>query len=209
VADQLFALEALGIQRFSIIAVSGGTPHALALREQARDRVIKTALVSGLWNPTDPAILATMNRANRTFLQMGYRYPALTRLAVGCIATTWRFAPALAAIWFAIWLPKADRAIIRRREVAVVMAANLQQALCSGVSGVCQEFSRIAARHAVPSAAAQGSLQIWHGGDDDYVPISMGQALARHTSAPFVLVPNAGHFMVIDIIDQIFDWLTE
>jgi pimeloyl-ACP methyl ester carboxylesterase len=207
VADQLFALEALGVKEFSIIAVSSGTPHALALRELASSRVLKTAIVSGLWNPADSVATRSMNIANRTFLRMGCRYPTFTVFAVACLAKMWRAFPALAAGWFALWLPKPDRAILQRRDVARVMAANLREALRCGVSGVCQDFLRIASAHPPPSVSPTGSFQIWHGEDDDYVPVSMGQALAHHTDSRLVLIPHAGHFVVVDILDQILDWV--
>ena len=196
----------LGVDRFGVLGVSGGTPTAVAAAALLPDRVTQLVVVSGVAPMYDPEALSGMHWVNRGLLKIGQRCGALGRFSIGAIATVWRMLPGAAALWFASVLPKADMDIVTRPEVGVVLARNIKESLRPGVQGVMTEFSLLLSdwRGLLPKVSAPTS--IWHGDEDTYVPISMAEIL--HKSIPqsrFQQVKGGGHFMIVDTLRPVLE----
>jgi pimeloyl-ACP methyl ester carboxylesterase len=192
--------------QYGILGVSGGTPTAVAAAALLPEEVTRLVVVSGVAPMHDPEALAGMNWVNRGLLRLGQRFEWLGRGSVGAIAVLWRTVPGAAQLWFASVLPKADREIVHRPEVGVILARNIQESLRPGTRGVVTEFSLLLSdwRGLPPKVVAPTS--IWHGDEDSYVPISMAQIL--HKSIPhsiFQQVKGGGHFMIIDRLRAVLE----
>jgi pimeloyl-ACP methyl ester carboxylesterase len=47
---------------------------------------------------------------------------------------------------------------------------------------------------------------IWHGDSDTYVPLKMGQSVHHGIKGSEIkIVPNGGHFMVVNMLDRLFE----
>lgn len=205
----LEALGLLGISNFDIITVSGGTPYGVAFANRSVDRVGKLALISPFWNPSDDHI-REMTFANRFLLSMGKRYPGLTRAAVGVLGWTWKTFPMFARAWFGAILPSVDRKILLRRSVAPIMNENLAQSLCLGAKGIVKEFTRMTDPWTLSASRVSVPARVWHGTADDYVPLAMARSLADDIpGGTLTLVEGGGHFMLVELLDEVFDWCIE
>lgn len=196
----------LGVARYGILGVSGGTPTAIAAAALLPEEVSQLVVVSGVAPMHAPEALEGMHWVNRTLLRIGQRFEWLGRISIGAIAALWRSVPGAAQFWFASVLPKADREIVHRPEVGVILARNIQESLRPGVRGVVTEFLLLLSdwRGLPPKVAVPTS--IWHGDQDTYVPISMAKIL--HKSIPqsrFQQVEGGGHFMIVDRLRPVLE----
>lgn len=192
------------IPRFSILGVSGGTPTAVAAAALLSSRVSSLTIVSGISPIKSSSDLVGMNTVNRFFLTMGRKLPCMAKGIVWCLAQLWRTYPRVVMLWFGMLLPKADRRLVSQREVGVILATNIKEALSQGVRGAVSEFmllisdwNSLLSKIAVPTA-------IWHGDADTYVPVAMGENL--HRSIPgstFHKVVDGGHFMILDTMSEV------
>ncbi len=196
----------LGVDRFGVLGVSGGTPTAVAAAALLPERVTQLVVVSGIAPLHDPEALSGMHWVNRGLLLIGQRCGPLGRVSVGSIATIWRSIPGAAELWFASVLPHADKEIVTRPEVGVVLARNIKESLRQGVRGAMTEFSLLLSDwRGIPPRVCVPTT-IWHGDQDTYVPLSMAKIL--HKSIPksrFQQVEGGGHFMIIDRLRAVLE----
>lgn len=204
--DVRLVADALGVSDFGVLGVSGGTPTAVATAALLSERVSRLAVVSGMGPTHEPGALDGMHWLNKGILRAGQRFEGLGQLTVGAIATLWRTVPGAAEVWFSSVLPAADRPIVTRSEVGVVLARNVKESLRPGVRGVMTEFSLLLSdwRGLPPKVTAPTT--IWHGDEDTYVPISMAKIL--HKMIPqsrFEQVKGGGHFMIVDRLRPVLE----
>ena len=201
--DYLDVLNFLGTNKFSIIGVSGGTPYALALCLLGRERIIKCSIISGTAPFTEPDLLCGMNFANRLLIQLGLFSKSISRSVVWGIGHAWRGVPGLAKLWFSLLIPKADLSIMKRPRVAAVFSRNVEEALKQGVRGVCDDFNLMTSPWQIKIEDIQVPTEIWHGDQDDYVPLSAGEYLRdKIPNSKFKVVSGGGHFILVDLIKE-------
>jgi pimeloyl-ACP methyl ester carboxylesterase len=154
----------------------------------------------------EPGALEGMHWVNKGLLRAGQQFGGLGRLAVGAIAVLWRTVPGAAEVWFSSVLPAADRPIVTRSEVGVVLARNVKESLRPGVRGVMTEFSLLLSDWRELPSKVTVPTTIWHGDEDTYVPISMAKIL--HKMIPqsrFEQVKGGGHFMIVDRLRPVLE----
>ena len=201
--DVQLVADHLGVKRFSVLGVSGGTPTAVAAAATLPERVSSLVIVSGI-APVDSQTLYGMNFANRVLLALGRRIPWLARGCVWGIAQVWRTFPVLIPVWFGALLPAVDRAIIRRREVGIILARTIKEALSQGVRGAVSEFMLLTSDWQTLLSQVRVPTTVWHGDADSYVPLTMGERIHRGIAgSSFRKVEGGGHFMILDTIGEV------
>ncbi len=202
------AAEQLGIQRFSVLGVSGGGPYVAACGAKIPELLTRAAIVSG-WGPVDkPAARAGLRWSTRVTLAIWRRIPLLVRFALWYLALNARLFPRLALGFARRQLPPPDQRIVDRPEVRAMMLATLREIFRKGSRGLAREawlFSR--PWRFRPEDIAVDVL-VWHGGADLTVPPSMGRYMAgaiprSHTK----YLPDEGHLMVFDHLEEILSAL--
>jgi pimeloyl-ACP methyl ester carboxylesterase len=196
----------LGVERFGILGVSGGSPTAIAAAGELSDRVTTLSVVSGVSPIQDRYVLSGMNFANRGLLRIGGVVPGIGKGVIAMLASLWRLNPIVAQLWFRMLLPEPDLAIGRRPEVSRVMVRAIREGLRQGVQGAANDFELLLSdwRHLVERVRVPS--HVWHGDVDTYVPLAMGQLLARGIpGAVFHKVEGGGHFMIVDRLVEILE----
>lgn len=194
----------IGASRFGILGVSGGTPTAVAAAGVLGDRVAKLTIVSGVAPMGLPGALRGMNSANKLLIKMGQCSKLLGKLSITSVAAIWKAMPSTVSLWFGVLLPKADIEIVRRPEVAVVMARNMREALRQGVKGAVSEYMLLLSDWSPLLSRVTVQTSIWHGDADTYVPIGMAGILAQGIQgSSFYTVEGGGHFMIVDRLEPI------
>src|SRR5271166_3099014 len=79
VDDVADVASALDLGEFSVIGISGGTPYALAVLHRLGRRVRTATVISGMGPMRLKGVLDGMDRRRRIVLEIGSRYPHLTR----------------------------------------------------------------------------------------------------------------------------------
>jgi len=206
--DVLLAADHLGIEKFSVLAVSGGTPGAVAVASKAPDRVHSLTIISGLGPVLIPGALHGMNWVNRRIIQLAQRRPRFSRTLLHCIASSWRTTPIVATLWFATLLPRYDLGIVRRQSVASILSGTLRDAMRNGVAGVVSDFETLVSDWEGMLRDVRAPTHIWHGDCDTYVPMGMAHMMHERIKGSTIrIVPGGGHFMIVDLLPEILGGL--
>jgi pimeloyl-ACP methyl ester carboxylesterase len=181
-ADVAEFADNLGIDRFSVVGVSGGGPYALACAFAIPNRLSACGIVAGagiagpflsLLSRTLPFVLTP---AIRPFLRDQKRAATALRL-------------------FALSWPKPDRDALDRPAVSEALAASLAEAFRQGSKGPALEAAILGRPWGFALEDVRHSnLHLWHGGRDRQVAIATGRAVAqglRGCNAAYY--PHEGH----------------
>lgn len=197
------------IESFSVLGVSGGTPTAVAAAALLAERVERLIVVSGVGSVWAKGALAGMNPVNASIIRLGMASRWVAKGAIALLATMWRTAPITAKLWFAALLPRADLGIVQRRDIGLIMAKNLNEALRQGVRGTVTDFEMLLSDWSSFATQVRAPTAIWHGEADTYVPIAMARNLhERIPHSIFHQVEGGGHFMIVDRLPSILDCAT-
>jgi pimeloyl-ACP methyl ester carboxylesterase len=194
------------IESFSVLGISGGAPTAVAAAALLSERVNTLIVVSGVGAVSAKGALEGMNPVNAAILRAGMSVRWAAKGAIAFLATMWRVAPVTAKLWFAALLPSADLSIVKRRDIGLIMAKNLHEALRQGVRGTVTDFEMLLSDWSALIPHVRAPTAIWHGDADTYVPIAMAKNL--HEGIPhstFHQVEGGGHFMIVDRLASILE----
>ena len=193
--------DGLGLERFSLLGISGGAPYALACAWALGDRIRKTAIVCGIGPPEargmDQGMMARLLKAGR----LRFAYMPLALLA------RLRLRSRGGEEWFLEF-----RRRIRERtgngvpkEAAAATDAfsrhlyrSWQEGFRHSTSGLISDARIYASKWPFALHEVKATVHLWHGVDDRIVPVDVG----HYYSA---LLPNVethieegeGHFSVI------------
>jgi pimeloyl-ACP methyl ester carboxylesterase len=196
--------DALGIDRFAVAGVSGGSPYAAACAALLPERV--TAL--GLISPIGP--MAGVDEPPR--IGPGHYFafrlaPKLTPLMAGLFGIgrlAFLYAPDLI---FQVLLSRAapsDRAILRRADVRRNLLAGVAEGCRPGVAASLQEMRIFSRPWNVPFANIQAPALLWQGLGDRNVPVSaalrLGQLIPR---CRISRIEGGGHYWIFDNIGNV------
>jgi pimeloyl-ACP methyl ester carboxylesterase len=202
--------QALGLEEFSLIGISGGAPYALAALSQLRRRVRTVTLISGMGPMRLAGALDGMDYRRRFFLEAGSRYPQLARRAFQKASDRFRANPErfLARLITTWSVP--DQMLFQRREVFDLFLQDLHQVFTegNGAEGLAQELALYRnAGFTLGDLPRDQRITLWHGLSDTIVPPAMAWRMAQalpNCEAHFV---PGGHFMAIDAAERIVDRL--
>ncbi|MEA2621324.1 MAG: hypothetical protein QOH61_234 [Chloroflexota bacterium] len=198
-ADVKELVDALGIDRFAVLAWSGGGPYALACAWAMPDRVSAIGLVSSaapLAGVRDATYLYRMHRvASRA---AGYA-PWMIRLAMWRWARGQRSDPQRHLDEAIESMIEADQQILADPRLRAVMIANATELHRQGGKGLYDEALIMARRWGFPLESVSVPVRVWHGEADVTVPAEMGRYLARVLpDCQATFYPGEGHHLLYD-----------
>jgi pimeloyl-ACP methyl ester carboxylesterase len=212
VADVEDVAKALGLDQFSVIGISGGTPYALAVLFLLPNRVVTTTIISGMGPTRIKGGLHGMERRRRIFLETGSRAPIFARRAFSEAGDRFRadpekFLDRLVATW-----SRSDRTLFRRRDVFELFLKDLHSVFTEGrgAETLAHELA-LYRNYGVPlvELPAHKRITLWQGLDDAIVPPSMAWSMTRVLPNRETHFVSGGHFMAIERADDIIARLKE
>jgi pimeloyl-ACP methyl ester carboxylesterase len=187
----------LGLERFSIVAWSGGGPYGLACGHALAGRVGAIAAVSPaapLAAPEDPGYLRWRDRHA---VRVAGRAPWVIRLAM------WHWGRGQrrdAEAFFEKSVAEmcaADQAVLAEPELRSRMIANSAELYRQGGRGMYDEALVLTKPWGFDPAAVGVPVHIWQGGRDDTVPMAMARHLAEVIpGARMNMYPDEGHHLL-------------
>lgn len=194
----------LGLERFPIVAFSGGAPYALACACRSPDRVSAVALVSPLGRADLPGVADEM--ATARFMKLARRSPLAMGLIYSYIARKARRDPDAAHERFFRDSARVDRAVLDRPEVKSSWMPALVEAAHTGGRGLAEDMRVVQRPWGLDPADVRVPVRLWHGRRDRIVPPS-------HAERWVELLPDCratwyegeGHFLIQDHFDEILD----
>ena len=189
-------LDHLEAPRCVVAGASGGGPHALATAALLPDRVAGVLTVAGAapFDVPDLDFLAGMGEQNiEEFGAAIDGEPACRAFLEAAEPELRDPAPADIIASLHTLLPEVDRAVITD-ELGEDMAANLREALSTGVDGWLDDDLAFVRGWGFDLASVRVPAFVWQGSADLMVPIAHGRWVGEHLPAANVhLVDGAGH----------------
>jgi pimeloyl-ACP methyl ester carboxylesterase len=209
--DDVVALaDYLGLERFSVLSISGGGAYAAACAWKIPERLAAVSLVSAMGPADASQAIANMPRLNRLMLMLAKWSEALVSLPAAVLVALARHRPAWFLAVLNAHLPAVDRATYVRPEVQTAIRVDIAEAFRAGGQGAVRDIVLLANPWGFGLHEIRVPVQLWHGEQDATVPVPIGQALAAalpHCQAHFV--PDAGHFLIMDRWQQILTDLVQ
>lgn len=188
----------LGLERFSVIGLSGGGPHACATMACQPDRVVKGCLLVPMGPLHAKLGVMRMNPVQRLMAEATPLYPMLTQMALKTLCPLAHAAPGLViSLMRHLFLPDCDQRALDATGLQPVLVKNMAEALSAGAQGMYQDGLRFLEPWHKTLNAIQCPVKIWHGHDDNIVPIEFGKYLAKMIpDAESYWLAHEGHFSV-------------
>lgn len=184
------AADLLGLDRFSVLGASGGSPFALACAYSLADRIDRVGIVAGIAPPETPGMSRAAALANEhpSSLLRAFRYGSLSFATRAGLAGTLtrRLIDSLGpADRLALASPPATRTL-----EMVVLEAFAQRGRAATL-----EAGLFMQPWDFDPALIRQPVRLWHGSDDTRIPVEVAEALAgRIPNTECVVWPHHGHF---------------
>lgn len=198
--------DALGIDRFGVLGVSGGGPYVAATTVRLRDRLHCACIVCGLGPLDEEAALEGMLAHNRLGLLAARRAPWLAVPILSMVAPIARRAPGRLVDRLVRRATKPDQRFFENPEHRAAFQDTFREAFRQGSRGPAWDVRLYARPWGFDLADVGVAVDLWHGGDDVVVPIAMGRVVAQRMPLSRPRFHDAdGHFSVVaDRVEDIF-----
>jgi pimeloyl-ACP methyl ester carboxylesterase len=194
----------LGLDRFAVMGISGGGPHAAACARFLADRVSAAALLSGVGSVAEAGSEAGMMRPNQLFARVARRAPMANALVFGLVARLGRRAPDRALGMMAKSAPAADAAALEDPLVRAAFRRDLLHASATTGRAAAQDFGLFARDWGFRLEDIAVPVHVWQADEDVNVPLAHAQRQAAAIpGAVLHVVPGEGHLMCIGHLEEI------
>lgn len=209
--DDVVALaDALGLDQFAVVGVSGGGPGTLACAWKIPERLNYVAVLSSPGPPTE-SILGAMSRVNRNAYRVARRAPWLMRLNIRFLASLQRRNIDSYLDKMSGKLSAIDKAALSRPQVRdAVREAMSPAAVPHAAKGYAQDVINQARPWPFPLTGITIPVNVWQPEDDTSVPPVVGRYFGSELPDGRVhLIPEAGHLWHIEHFAPVLDAVLE
>ncbi len=197
-ADIEVVVDRLGIDRFGVVGVSGGGPHALACAHWFGERLTGCCVVSGTapndfdgWNDG-------MMPVNRVLTGANARSERLGRIIQNAFVGLARRRPDQTMDQILKSAPASDRVVLERPEVREWLLADLAGSSATTGDAAAQDFALIMRPWGFDLAELTIPIDFWQGDADVNVPPSHGSRQAEAVqNGTLHECPGEGHFLLV------------
>ncbi len=191
--DVVELMDRLQVDRFAVLAVSGGGPYGDACAFKIPERLAAVGIVSGM-GPAD----APGAKKGGSWTLPGkpglIRKPLLALMVKGLLQAPERFETQIEGT-----VSEPDRKLMAERpELKKMIVESWREAFRSGIGGVNHESGLYARPWGFRLQAIAVEVQLWHGENDNNVPGSVGHYVAEAIpSCRAAFLEGEGHFTLI------------
>jgi pimeloyl-ACP methyl ester carboxylesterase len=207
-ADVRHFTNALAIERFALIGLSGGGPYVLACAHDLPDRVAGAAVLGGLGPVRGDDAADSYTKLLRWLAPV--LVPARGPLACAFSNALGALRPvADQALWLYMHLgPRADRPVFERPEMADMFKADILGGLGGGMRGPIYDLALFTRHWGFSLRDITVPVRFWQGDADVIVPFNHGEHQAGLVRDGKLFVrPGEGHFAGFTAIDHVLDEL--
>jgi pimeloyl-ACP methyl ester carboxylesterase len=206
--DVVQAAAAFGFDRFAILGLSFGGPHALACALRIPERLTTVAIVSSVGPFQAPGATDGMGPSLRVLLGSIRRFSGTARVAMWLATQVTRRAPAQFNWLQSRGAAQADQAVTASPSFKAYAARHVSEVFRQGSRGPAHELVLVVRPWGFRPEDIAMEVQLWQGEADVMVPPSMGRYLSEalpNCRARFC--PGEGHLMLIEHMDEILSAL--
>jgi pimeloyl-ACP methyl ester carboxylesterase len=199
VAEDVAAVaDELGFNRFAVMGVSGGGPHALACGALLAHRVTRAVVMvtPAPYGDDDFDFLEGMTKSNVSEFSAALAGPDEIAKYLAPYVEMLKTNPEAVLDEISAELPPPDQAMQARPEVRQMLVANWQEATRQGAAGWMDDDLAFTRPWGFDLADVAVEVRMWHGELDVLSPRSHGERVAeRLPNASFDLVAGKGHLL--------------
>jgi len=201
--------DQLRIQKFAVAGHSGGGPYVTACAHALPEQITGAAVLSGAGPVDSPNGTLGMSATNKLGIRVGRYIP-------------WPFWQAM--IWWFYHLrardpaaemergngirPKADDEQLRKLEVKNTCLRSEVEAFRPGLRGLAWDARLLTRPWGFRLEDIRIPVHVWHGTDDDQVPLSMGRHIAgKIPGGRLCIFENEGHLALFSHWEEILTQL--
>lgn len=188
--DVVELADTLGLDRFAVLGVSGGGPYASVCVYKIPDRLTRTVIISGMGPSEAPG-----SKEGTAWTFPGK--PSLMRkLILRMTLMGLQKSPERIESQMIEGLKGADKALfLEKPELAKKITDSWKEAFREGISGVNHEATLYTKPWRFQLQDITTEVHLWHGGQDDNVPISVGHFVAEAIpNCKATFIESEGHF---------------
>jgi pimeloyl-ACP methyl ester carboxylesterase len=188
VDDIVQLADALQIDRFAVLGVSGGGPYPLACSYKIPQRITVAALISGIGPLRLPHSTRDMLRMNKIMFTVGRWSPALAGFLLPRLIRT--SLPTMEQHVQKGTSPSADLS----PEVFAIMTADQREAIRAGGQGVIFDMKILWQPWGFQFEDVHTKVYLWHGAADKLAPVMLAHHIADHLpDCEATFYPNEDH----------------
>ncbi|KPJ91407.1 MAG: hypothetical protein AMJ53_11740 [Gammaproteobacteria bacterium SG8_11] len=188
----------LGIDKFSVVGISGGAPYAMSCAARLPEFVSKLGIVCGLGWLGDQLNLKRMRKPFQLLIKLYASYPSVSywatqRVLVPLLSRS----PAFVFHMIKKLASQDDKELLNDPKVGIVIEKSLEEAFAQGSKGPIWELALHNKPWGFDLRSINAETYLWHGDNDNTVPLAMGQYHAKMLPhAKLKIFPGEGHFTV-------------
>jgi len=195
--DIVFLADALGVEKFSVLAISGGSPYAAVCAAKIPQRISKVVLVSGSWQ-IDKEVIKAIGFPMNLMWQVALRMPFLLKFVVKIMVKLMsqdpkddydENSPPPNDI-----MPAVDHAAMANPERMANYQKTLMESVKQGVKGAAWDIRMNVREWDFDLDEIQIPILLFHGELDKNMPLASVQQTANQLhDAQLVTYPDDGH----------------
>jgi len=185
--DVIELADALHLDRFAVLGISGGGPFAAACAFKIPERLTSTAIVCGMGPPEAPGV-----KDGISWFLLGQPTEERRQMLIGMAQGLDQFESQMKLAY-----PEGhpDRILLDQPELVPVLIDAVREAFRSGIDGVDQDAAIYARPWRFRLQDISAEVHLWHGELDLNVPVSVGCYVADAIpKCHATFVENEGHF---------------
>ena len=178
-SDFAILVRRIGVERFSLLGISGGGPYATVSAAHFGGRVRALGLVSPIGPVAEVADRIDMSEVQR---RLFLHFPSRRRLMHWSTATVnalFRIAPGAYYDLFLRALPAVDRTILSEKDVKAQMIADVKESQRRSGDGSRSDLVIFSRPWGVDYSLISARATLWQGLDDTIVPVDAALELGR------------------------------
>ncbi|EJN58288.1 alpha/beta fold hydrolase [Halogranum rubrum] len=189
--DVTAVADELGFERFGVVGLSGGGPHAAACTHAVTgDRLTGVALVDSAL----PTSFADRNVLGRTVFGVLARFPTLVRPGFALVALQAKHRPESLRNGMRRQMATGDESVLADDAVWASLLASTREAFRQGTRGPAHDGAVLSRPWGFGPATLDGSVSLWHGAEDGSVPVAdVERFAAAIPDADLTVFDGEGH----------------
>ena len=198
-ADEMGALlDALGVERVAVAAVSGGAPFAVAFAARRPERVSAMGLVSPVGPFAGPEAPARIGPAHRVLFRVLPGVPLLYRFLFTFGRMGFLFAPDVMAALIMSRSAPSDWRILKEKRIRKNLLRGLREGVRRGVGGAVEELRCFSRPWRLPFETITAPTILWQGLSDRNVPVTAALRLGELLpDCEGRRIDGAGHYWIL------------
>jgi pimeloyl-ACP methyl ester carboxylesterase len=210
--DVTLLAEALRLDQFSVLVVSGGGGYAAVCAAKIPERLCKVVIASGAWRIDSEALKSIgfpMNLMWLVTIRAPFLLPFVLKVMTKMMSQTPKSDPEQASALPNKKLPAADRAVMAEPGRIAINQRILSEVMRQGVKGPAWDYRLCVREWDFDLAEIQIPLTLIHGEQDRNYPLALAQRVANSLPRSQLLIyPREGHISTyINHFDEVAEAL--